>query len=117
MLAYLLKSSAFSFFQLVLKTGSCGEQTFTLTQWDKSSSIEMARVTLLQQYQQQQDLAVPRDAQQRHLSTASSPVCSQRFLPRSPPSFHINHTGLAEEDNSLLPTLLSIVISFKKSMN
>lgn len=80
MLAYLSKSSAFSFFPLVLETGSSREQTFTLTQSDKSSSVEMARVTLLQQFQPQQDLAVPRDAQQRHVSTASSPACSLHFL-------------------------------------
>lgn len=92
MLAYLLKSSAFSFLQLVLETGSSWEQTFTLTQSDKSSSTEMTRVTLLQQFQLQQDPTVPWDAQQRHVSTALLPAClctsclSQvfSFFPRRP---------------------------------
>lgn len=84
MLAYLLKRSAFSFFQPVLETGSSWGQTIILTQLDKNSYIEMVRVTLLQQYQPQ-DLAVPRDAQQRHVSIALSSACPLHFLP---------HTGL-----------------------
>lgn len=89
MLAYLLKRSAFSFFQPVLETGSSWEQTIILTQLDKNSYIEMVRVTLLQQYQPQQDLAAPRDAQQRHMSIALSSACSLHFLPHAglfPPS-------------------------------
>lgn len=89
MLAYLLKSSAFSFFQLVLETSSSWEQTLTLTKSGKSSSTEMAWVTLLQQHQPKEDLAFPKDAQQQVMSTASLPPCSLHFLPNPgalPPS-------------------------------
>lgn len=89
MLAYLLKSSAFSCFQVVLEPGSSGEQTCTPTQLDRSSSTEVARVTLLQQHQPQRDLAVPQDSKQRYVTPALSSAFPIQSLPHTgffPPS-------------------------------